>query len=92
MKRFAELIPGGPAYMKGEGCRSAPAPVTVGRTAIFELFDYTDDLREVFLKTMSLEALRQAVCANPGFRLLREDGMIKVMKGLTTIEEVLRVC
>ena len=92
MKRFAELIPGGPAYMKGEGCPQCAGTGYRGRTAIFELFDYTDDLREVFLKTMSLEALRQAVCANPGFRLLREDGMIKVIKGLTTIEEVLRVC
>jgi len=92
MKRFAELIPGGPAYMKGEGCPQCAGTGYRGRTAIFELFDYTDDLREVFLKTMSLEALRQAVCANPRFRLLREDGMIKVIKGLTTIEEVLRVC
>jgi type II secretory ATPase GspE/PulE/Tfp pilus assembly ATPase PilB-like protein len=91
-KRFAGLIPGGPAYMKGEGCPQCAGTGYRGRTAIFELFDYTDDLREVFLKTMSLEALRQAVCANPGFRHLREDGMIKVMKGLTTIEEVLRVC
>ena len=92
MKRFAELIPGGPAYMKGAGCPQCAGTGYRGRTALFELFDYTDDLREVFLKTMSLEALRQAVCANPRFRLLREDGMIKVMKGLTTIEEVLRVC
>jgi type II secretory ATPase GspE/PulE/Tfp pilus assembly ATPase PilB-like protein len=91
-KRFADLIPDGPAYMKGEGCPQCAGTGYRGRTAIFELFDYTDDLREVFLKTMSLEALRQAVLARPGFRHLREDGMIKVMKGLTTIEEVLRVC
>jgi type II secretory ATPase GspE/PulE/Tfp pilus assembly ATPase PilB-like protein len=91
-QRFAELISGGPSYMKGEGCPQCAGTGYRGRTAIFELFDYTDDLREVFLKTMSLEALRQAVCANPSFRHLREDGMIKVMKGLTTIEEVLRVC
>jgi type II secretory ATPase GspE/PulE/Tfp pilus assembly ATPase PilB-like protein len=92
MKRFAQLIPGGPTYMKGEGCPQCAGTGYRGRTAIFEIFDYTDDLREVFLKTMSLEALRQAVCATPRFRHLREDGMIKVMKGLTTIEEVLRVC
>lgn len=92
MKRFAELIPGGPAYMRGEGCPQCAGTGYRGRTAIFELFDYTDDLREVFLKTMSLEAFRQAVCAGPGFRLLRTDGMLKVIRGLTTIEEVLRVC
>ena len=92
MKRFEELIPDGPAYMKGEGCQQCAGTGYRGRTAIFELFDYTDDLREVFLKTLSLEGFRQSVSARPGFRLLREDGMIKVIKGLTTIEEVLRVC
>ena len=90
--RFGDLLPEGPAYMKGEGCKQCAGTGFRGRTAIFELFDYTDDLREVFLKTLSLEGFRQALKAKPGFRLLREDGLIKVMKGLTTIEEVLRVC
>lgn len=92
MKRFAQLVPGGQAFMKGEGCPQCAGTGYRGRIAVFEMFDYTDDLREVFLKTMSLETLRQAVCAHSGFRSLREDGMIKAIRGLTTIEEVLRVC
>lgn len=92
LRRFEELIPDGPVFMKGDGCKQCGGTGYRGRTAIFELFDYTDELREVFLKTMSLEDLRRAVRANKGFRLLREDGLIKVMKGLTSIEEVLRVC
>jgi len=92
IKRFEKLIPGGPAYMKAGGCPQCAGTGYRGRTAIFELFDYTDNLREVFSKTMSLENLRRTVCANPDFRLLREDGIIKAIKGLTTIEEVLRVC
>jgi len=78
--------------MKGEGCPQCAGTGYRGRTAIFELFDYTDDLREVFLKTMSLEALRQAVCANPRFSPPAGGRHDQGDKGLTTIEEVLRVC
>jgi type II secretory ATPase GspE/PulE/Tfp pilus assembly ATPase PilB-like protein len=60
--------------------------------AIFELFDYTDDLKELFLKKMSLEALRGALRERPSFRYLREDGILKVARGQTTLDEVLRVC
>jgi len=80
MKRFAQLVPGGQAFMKGEGCPQCAGTGYRGRIAVFEMFDYTDDLREVFLKTMSLETLRQAVCAHSGFRSLREDGMIKAIR------------
>jgi type II secretory ATPase GspE/PulE/Tfp pilus assembly ATPase PilB-like protein len=92
MSRFSELIPEGAVFMKGEGCPHCAGMGYRGRIAIYELFEYTDDLREVFLKTLSLETFRKAVCTRPGFRLLREDGLIKVFKGLTTIEEVIRVC
>jgi type II secretory ATPase GspE/PulE/Tfp pilus assembly ATPase PilB-like protein len=92
MERFSELIPDGPAFMKGEGCPQCGGTGYRGRTAIFELFEYTDDLREVFLRTLSLESFRKSIGARPGFRRLREDGMLKVIKGVTTMEEVLRVC
>ncbi len=92
LERFADLLPGGPDFRKGAGCPQCGGTGYRGRTAIFELFEYTDDLREVFLKTSSLEAFRQAVFARPGFRSLREDGLLKVIGGLTTIEEVIRVC
>lgn len=92
LDRFSDLIPEGPSFKKGQGCPQCAGTGYRGRTAIFELFDYEDDLKEVFLRNLSLESVRQTVLSRPGFRLLREDGMIKVMKGLTTIEEVLRVC
>ena len=46
---------------------------------------------EEFLQKHSLEALRAALRERYSFRTLREDGMLKAMKGVTTIEEVLRV-
>ncbi len=91
-ERFPEMMNGGPVFLKGKGCLHCANTGYRGRIAIFELFAYTDHLKEVFLKEMSLESLRQALREDKKFRLLREDGMLKVAKGLTTIEEVLRVC
>ena len=90
--RFGAMLDGGPRFMRGRGCQHCAKTGYRGRIAIFELFHYTDDLKEVFLRKMSLEALRAALRKNDHFRVLREDGMLKVLKGLTTIEEVLRVC
>ena len=79
-------------HLFGEGCPKCAGTGYRGRTAIFEMFQYTDELKEVFLRKRSLESLRAALRDNKSFRTLREDGMVKVVKGLTTVEEVLRVC
>lgn len=92
LERFRGLAPGEPCYLKGEGCHECAGTGYRGRVGVFEMFDYTDGLRDAFLKSMSLEAFRREVRAAPGFRLLREDGLLKAARGLTTIEEVLRVC
>ena len=91
-ERFSRLLEGGPNFMRGGGCPKCVGTGYRGRIAVFELFEYTDELKEAFLKKRSLESLRGVVRNNKGFRTLREDGMLKVAKGLTTVEEVLRVC
>jgi type II secretory ATPase GspE/PulE/Tfp pilus assembly ATPase PilB-like protein len=90
--RYNSLIKGSPSFKKGDGCPKCAGTGYRGRTAIFEVFEYTDELKEVFLRKRSLESLRAALKDHESFRTLREDGMVKVIKGLTTVEEVLRVC
>jgi len=77
---------------RGLGCPQCGGTGYRGRIAIFELFEYTDDLKEILLKKRSLEALRTALGEKPYFRNLREDGILKVARGQTTLEEILRVC
>jgi type II secretory ATPase GspE/PulE/Tfp pilus assembly ATPase PilB-like protein len=91
-RRYNSLIKGSPSFKKGDGCPKCAETGYRGRTAIFEVFEYTDDLKEIFLRKRSLESLRAALKDHESFRPLREDGMVKVIKGLTTVEEVLRVC
>ncbi len=76
---------------KGKGCNFCVNTGYHGRIAIFEIFEYTDYLKELFVKTKSLEALKGVLRKEYRFRTLREDGFLKVLKGITTPEEILRV-
>jgi len=91
-ERFTRMLGDGPIFLRGSGCPKCVGTGYRGRIALFELFEYGEDLKEVFLKHRSLEAMRAALRGQIHFRTLREDGMLKVAKGLTTVEEVLRVC
>jgi type II secretory ATPase GspE/PulE/Tfp pilus assembly ATPase PilB-like protein len=48
-----------------------------------------DHIRELVIKHESLAAIRNAAC-EAGMKTLRENGLKKVMEGITTMEEVLR--
>jgi type II secretory ATPase GspE/PulE/Tfp pilus assembly ATPase PilB-like protein len=90
-KKWEDLI-GEPKILKGRGCSQCVNTGYRGRIAIFEIFEYDDELKEAFLKLKSLESFRKYLKEKRNFRTLREDGFIKVLKGITTIPEILRIC
>lgn len=59
-----------------------------GRKGIFELMVMNAELRELAFKHRPLNEIRQAARVL-GMRSLMEDGLIKVMNGTTTLDEVL---
>ena len=75
---------------KASGCENCFSTGYRGRLGIFEIMVLSERLKGLILKTfdsnrIKSEAVRQKM------RTLRQDGMAKVLKGLTTVEEVLRV-
>jgi type II secretory ATPase GspE/PulE/Tfp pilus assembly ATPase PilB-like protein len=62
----------------------------LGRTGIFELLIVEDSLREALLTQPKLEVLR-AVARKAGHTTLQEEGLAKVVQGLTSLEELMRV-
>jgi len=74
----------------GRGCEACAGTGFRGRSAIFELLPVTEGLKELVLSRADAGTLR-AKAVGEGMRLLREDGWEKVRRGITTIEEVLRV-
>ncbi len=78
-------------FRKGKGCDKCANTGYRGRIAIYELFEYSEDLKEAFVSHKSIENIKNILSQKPYYRTLREDGFLKVIEGITTIEEVLRI-
>jgi len=71
-------------------CPSCNGTGYFGRTAIFELLEVTDDLKELVLSGASLSAIK-AACRKNKMLYLQEQALKKVIAGVTSIQEVIRV-
>jgi general secretion pathway protein E len=74
----------------GKGCKSCSQTGFKGRCGIYELLVVDDSIRELILKKVTAQSICDQARKN-GMRTLREDGWDKVVKGITTVEEILRV-
>ncbi|MHB8051446.1 MAG: GspE/PulE family protein [Coriobacteriia bacterium] len=61
-----------------------------GRTGIFEVMEMDDELERLFLAEAPSEAIR-AAALDAGMQTLRQDALIKVAEGVTSLEEIMRV-
>ncbi|MFC1454464.1 GspE/PulE family protein [Verrucomicrobiota bacterium] len=72
------------------GCEKCRQTGFLGRKGIFEVLVVNDAIRPLVVARESSNVIKQKAIGQ-GMRTLREDGWVKVNKGVTTIEEVLRV-
>ncbi|WP_152053278.1 GspE/PulE family protein [Tautonia marina] len=77
-------------FMRGKGCSYCNKTGYRGRLAIYELMNMSSQIREMTFKGENTQAIRK-LARKQGMRTLFEDGMIKALKGVTTIDEVLRI-
>ncbi len=75
---------------RGAGCDKCKKSGYKGRTGIHELMLVTDELRDMILKHEPSHLLRIAAVKN-GMQTLQDDALAKVLLGITTIDEVVRV-
>lgn len=74
----------------GKGCQDCSFTGYRGRLGIYEIFQIDDQVRNLIFEQVPSTELR-IKARELGMRTLREDGLRKVVAGLTTLEEVLRV-
>ncbi|MBN1629715.1 MAG: Flp pilus assembly complex ATPase component TadA [Thermoleophilia bacterium] len=84
------LGPGTAKIAKPVGCKRCYGTGYSGRIGLFEVMPVTSEIRRMVLDHATTEQIREHAVAN-GLKLLREDGRLKVLEGITTVEEVLRV-
>ena len=75
---------------RGEGCEACRFTGYHGRTGIYEVLVVNEAIRELVLARASSQQIRQKAVSQ-GMRVLRQDGLQKVIMGLTTFSEVVRV-
>jgi len=91
MKEFLHLQGFGTgATWIGKGCDRCRKTGYAGRLGIYELMLMDDAMRDIVTRNPDVIQLRK-VAREKGLISLREDGFAKVMKGLTTVDEILRV-
>jgi len=76
-------------FFKGVGCDTCAGSGYKGRQGLYEVMALSSPLRRGILKGGSTEELRD-IAVQEGMLTLRMDGMVKVKKGVTTLEEVVK--
>jgi type IV pilus assembly protein PilB len=81
----AKLAP----FYKGQGCDTCAGSGYKGRQGLYEVMALSSAVRRGILKGSSTEELRD-LAVSEGMLTLRMDGMVKVKKGVTTLEEIVK--
>jgi type IV pilus assembly protein PilB len=91
MSEFLEMhgLGGAPTYV-GKGCDHCRKTGYSGRLGIYEMLVMDDSLRDLVTSNPDVNNFRK-LCRERGLISLREDGFEKAKKGLTTVDEILRV-
>ena len=76
-------------FFRAKGCKVCNNKGFIGRSGIFEVLEMSEEVRKVILSGADAGQIRDAAIKS-GMKTMIEDGMNKVLAGITTIEEILR--
>jgi general secretion pathway protein E len=80
----------GATVYRAKGCDTCFHTGYLGRKAIYELLLVDDEIRQLLMKNADAATIKAAAVAK-GMRTLRQDGAEKILQGITTVDEVVRV-
>ncbi len=75
---------------RGKGCKECGFTGYKGREGIFEVLDVNDEIREAIMKKANADEIEKLAIKN-GMATMAQDGIRKVLKGETSLEEIMRV-
>lgn len=79
------------SFARGRGCAHCHHSGFRGRKGIFEMLRMTGKMREMTFNREPAQALRREA-RKGGMKTLLEDGLLKALSGMTTLDEVLSTC
>ncbi|MHC4552635.1 MAG: GspE/PulE family protein [Planctomycetota bacterium] len=80
---------GGKKFYYGKGCNHCNKTGYKGRTGLYEIMSFNDELRDLIMNHASTAILREAAIRN-GMMTLRDNGLQLIYNGISTIEEIAR--
>jgi type IV pilus assembly protein PilB len=78
-------------FFRGKGCDACNGTGLVGRLAIFEVVKVTEAMKGIIIEKNGNETMITEERNRLGMLTIRQDGILKVLKGMTTMEELERV-
>ena len=79
-------------FFQGKGCKKCQNLGFRGRVGIYEVMAISETLRKDILEAESISEYDiQKMAQKEGMLSMRQDGLLKAMEGITTLDEVLRV-
>ncbi len=78
-------------FVKGDGCDYCNGLGYKGRVGVYEIMNMTPEIEQTILSGKVSEYDMEQIAIKNGMLTMAQDGLLKVLKGLTTIEEVFRV-
>jgi type IV pilus assembly protein PilB len=88
---MAEINITGPVQLvRGRGCNECKFTGYLGREGLYEVLSMTEKIRKLILQRASEHEIKSEA-TREGFRTMREEGLLKAVKGVTTLDEVMRV-
>jgi type IV pilus assembly protein PilB len=76
-------------FQKGEGCDTCNGTGYIGRQGVYEVMAMSSGIRKLVMEGAGTDAIRE-MAVEEGMLTLREDGLKKVERGVTTLEEVVK--
>ena len=76
---------------EGKGCDDCKNTGFRGRTAIYEIMVMTDVLREMIVRSVPANRIKEEAIKTQGMLTLKHTGLLKALHGVTTVNEILRV-
>ncbi len=76
-------------FFRGKGCDTCAGSGMKGRQGVYEVMPMSPNLRKLILQNVGAAEIKDAA-VDEGMLTLRMDGWMKVMKGITTLEQVVR--
>ncbi|MDD4909924.1 MAG: GspE/PulE family protein [Candidatus Omnitrophica bacterium] len=78
-------------FYKGKGCNNCNDTGFYGRMGVLEVLMIDDAVREMIIRRVPTDEIRKYAIDKMGMKTLRDDALLKVKNGLTTLDEALRI-